>query len=119
MFSHGHRQERLADQIRIEVAEMVVGELQDPRIGFATVTRAELSPDMRHCRVLVSVMGDEAAQRDTLAGLSSAAGFVRRELGQRLRLKRAPEIVFALDRGEKNLERVDQLLKELSDLEIE
>jgi ribosome-binding factor A len=113
MYSHGHRQERLADQIRIEVAEMVLGELQDPRIGFATVTRVELSPDMRHCRVMVSVMGDEAAQRDTLAGLSSAAGFVRRELGQRLRLKRAPEIVFTLDRGEENLERVGQILNDL------
>jgi ribosome-binding factor A len=94
---------------------MVLGELQDPRIGFATVTRAELSPDVRHCHVLVLVMGDAAAQRDTMAGLSSAAGFVRRELGQRLRLKRAPDIVFALDRGEENLERVDQLLKVLSD----
>lgn len=119
MNSHGHRQERLTDQIRIEVAEMVLGELQDPRIGFATVTRAELSPDLRHCRVLVSVMGDEAAQRDTLAGLSSAAGFVRRELGQRLRMKRAPEIVFILDRGEENLDRVDQLLKNLSDSAME
>jgi ribosome-binding factor A len=109
-----HRQERLADQIRIEVAEMVLGELEDPRIGFATVTRAELSPDMRHCRVMVSVMGDEAAQRDTLAGLSSAAAFVRRELGQRLRMKRAPDVVFVLDRGEENLERVDQLLKDLN-----
>jgi ribosome-binding factor A len=115
MHSPGHRLERLADQIRIEAAEIVAGELQDPRIGFATVTRAELSPDMRHCRVLVSVLGSEHEQHETLAGLSSAAGFVRRELAQRLQMRSAPDVVFVLDRGEENQERVDQLLKDLKD----
>jgi len=58
MLAHGHRLERLADQIRTEVAEMIAGELKDPRIGFATVTHVDLSPDLRHGRVLVSVPGD-------------------------------------------------------------
>jgi ribosome-binding factor A len=113
MNPYGYRQERLAGQIRMEVAEIVAGELQDPRIGFATVTRAELSPDLRHCRVLVAVRGSESEQHQTLAGLSSAAGYVRRELAQRLQLKRAPHIVFVLDRGEENQERVEQMLKHL------
>ncbi len=115
MSSHDYRQERLADQIRIEVAEMIEGELQDPRIGFATVTRAEPSPDLHHCRVLVSVMGDDRAQQGTLAGLASAAGFVRRELAQRLRLRRSPEVMFALDRGQEESDRVEQILNELKE----
>lgn len=108
-----HRHERLADQIRIEVAEMIEGELKDPRIGFATVTHVDLSPDLRHARVLVSVMGDDDSQRETLKGLASAAGFVRREIVQRLRLRRAPELVFALDNEAEQAERVEILLKDL------
>lgn len=113
MHSSGHRLERLADQIRIEVAEMIEGELKDPRIGFATVTRVELSPDLRHGRVLVSVMEEEKAQQETLAGLASATGFIRRELAQRQRLRRAPELVFMLDRGPEEAERVERLLRNL------
>lgn len=115
MKSHGHHQERLADQIRIEVEELIAGELEDPRIGSATATRADLSPDLRHCRVWVSVVGDEKAQQDSLEGLSSASGFVRRELAQRLQMKRAPEVVFVLDRGEQNAERVDQILNDIKE----
>jgi ribosome-binding factor A len=109
----GHRSERLADQIRMEVAEMIEGELKDPRIGFATVTRVELSPDMRYGRIMVSVMEEEAAQQETLAGLAAAAGFIRRELAQRLRLRRAPELVFVLDRETEEAERVERLLKDI------
>jgi ribosome-binding factor A len=110
---HGHRHERLADQIREEVAEMIAGELKDPRIGFATITHVDLSPDLRHACVLVSVMGSDDSQRETLAGLASAAGYVRREIGQRLRLRRTPELVFALDREAEQAERVASLLKDL------
>ena len=113
MSLQNHLQERLADQIRIELEELIAGELKDPRIGLATVARVELSPDLSHCRVFVSVEGDAAAEQETLAGLSSSAGFARRELSQRLRLKRAPEVVFALDRGEHNNERVDRILKDM------
>lgn len=113
MLNPGHRHERLADQIRMEVAEMLEGELKDPRIGFATVTRVELSPDLRHGRVLVSVMGDEEAQQATMSGLLSATGYVRREVSRRLRMKRAPELVFLLDRGLAESERIERLLHEL------
>ena len=113
MALRGHRTERLADQIRDDIAEMVAGELRDPRIGLATVTRVELSADLRHARVMVSVSGDEEAQMETIEGLSSATGFVRRELGERLRLRKAPEIVFVLDRGPENESRVEALLSQL------
>jgi ribosome-binding factor A len=113
MSVHGHRTERLADQIRDEVTEMVAGELKDPRIGLATVTLVELCPDLRHARVLVSVLGSEEAKLEALEGLSSSAGFVRRELGRRLRLRRMPEIVFVLDRGPEDQTRVESLLERL------
>lgn len=115
MSVHGHRTERLADQIRDDVAEMVAGELKDPRIGFATVTRVELSADLRHARVLVSVLGGEDTKRETLEGLSWAAGYVRREIGRRLRLRRAPEVFFVLDRGLEQQRRVESLLEKLKE----
>ncbi len=110
-----HRRDRLEDQIRAEVAEMVLGELKDPRIGFATVTRVELSGDLARARVLVSVLGNPEEREQTLAGLLSAAGFMRRELGRRLRLRRTPELVFVLDRGAEASERVEGLLRKLKE----
>lgn len=115
MSVHGHRIERLADQIRDDVAEMVSGELKDPRIGLATVTRVELSADLGHARVLVSVLGDEKAKSETLQGLASAGAYVRRELSRRLRLRRAPEVLFILDRGLEQQMRVEGLLAKLKE----
>ncbi len=97
----------------MEVAEMLEGELKDPRIGFATVTRVELSPDLRHGRVLVSVMGGEEQQQATMSGLHSATGYVRREVSRRMRLKRAPDLVFVLDRSLAESDRIEQLLHDL------
>ena len=110
----GRRQERLADQIRSEVAQMLVRELKDPRIGFTTVTRVELSPDLQHARVLISVLGEAEAQQKTLEGLTSASGYIRHEISHRLRLRRAPEIVFVLDRGAEASEKIEELLRKLS-----
>jgi len=109
----GRRHDRLADQIQSEVAEMLEGELKDPRIGFVTVTRVELSPDLGRARVLVSVLGDDETREQTLAGLASATGFVRHELAQRLRLRRAPELTFVFDHGAEEASRVDALLNKL------
>jgi len=109
----GRRQERLGDQIRTEVAQLITEELKDPRIGFVTVTRVELSADLGHARVFVSVLGDEDAQRRSLAGLESAAGFLRREVTHRLHLRRAPEVVFVLDHGPEDAARIEGLLEKL------
>lgn len=98
MFARGHRLERLAGRIREEIEEMIAGELADPRIGFATVTRVDLSRDFRHARVAVLVSGEDEEREQTLEGLASAARFVRREIGLRLQLKRTPEVVFVRDR---------------------
>ncbi len=110
-----HRYERLADQVRDEVTELVTAELKDPRIGLATVTEVDLSPDYRHVRVLVTVPGEADEQSRTLEGLESAAGFVAHELARRLRLRRMPEVVFVLDRDAQQAERVDAVLREMKE----
>ena len=111
----GRRQERLAEQIRDEVAQMLVRELKDPRLGFTTVTRVELSSGLQHARVLISVLGDVAAQEETLEGLASASGYMRHEISHRLRLRRAPEMVFVLDRGAEASEKIEELLRKLNE----
>lgn len=113
MNAPGHRAERLADQIRTEVAEMLIGELADPRIGLVTVTHVEVSPDYRRARVWVSVPENEASEEETLAGLTSAAGYIRHEISQRLRIRRAPEVAFHIDRGEREAGQVEALIQNL------
>lgn len=92
----GTRQERVAEALRDEIASLL-SELKDPRVGFVSITRVEVSSDLRHARVYVSVLGDEAAKKATMEGLRSATGFIRSEVGRRVRLFRTPEIVFHLD----------------------
>lgn len=106
------RRERLAAEIRVAVADMLASKLKDPRIGFVTVTRAEVAADLEYVRVYVSVLGDETQRRTTLEGLSKAAGFVRRELGQRLRLRLTPEVTFVYDRGVEAADRIARLIDE-------
>lgn len=108
----GHRHERIAEEIHHEVSSMLAGELKDPRIaGMVTVTEVRVSPDMKLARIFVSVLGSEAEQNSTMKGLEAAAGFVRHELAERLRLRRAPEMLFLLDHSEEYGQRIDQLLR--------
>lgn len=111
----GRRQERLSERIQEEVAEIVAGELKDPRIGFVTVTRVALTPDLHQLRVWVTAMGSEEDRRQALEGLSSACGYVRRELGLRLRLRHSPEITFLADRGAEEAAKVEGLLRKIHD----
>ena len=108
----GRRPERLAEEIREEVARMIVSELKDPRLGFVTVVRVELAHDLRYARVHVGVLGSEAEREKSLTALRSAAGFVRRELGRRLRIHHTPEIDFRYDKGIEATDRVARLLQE-------
>jgi ribosome-binding factor A len=106
------RTERLAEEIREEVARIVASELKDPRIGFVTITRVDLTADLRTARVHVGVLGAAGDRDRTLDGLRQAAGFVRRELGRRIRLRHTPEVVFRYDEGLDATERVARLLEE-------
>jgi len=97
------------------VAEIISAELKDPRIGFATVTSVDLSGDLHHARVSVSVLGNADAQQKSLEGLVSAAGYVRHELGLRLGLRRVPELTFVLDHTAEENERLEGLLQKLKE----
>jgi ribosome-binding factor A len=88
-------------------------ELKDPRIGFATVTHVEMSPDLKHARIFISVMGSAEEQQNTMAALDSGKGFIRRELGSRLNLRNVPEISFKLDTSAEYSDRISRLLNEL------
>jgi ribosome-binding factor A len=109
----GHRHERIAEEILHEVGSMLEGELKDPRLAIAAnVTEVRVSPDLKQARIYVNVVGNEAEQRSVLAGLTSAAGFVRHELAERLRLRRRLDLYFVLDNSEQYGQRIEQLLRE-------
>ena len=107
-----HRVERVADAIREVIAELLLRGIKDPRVGMATITGVKLTADLRHARVYFSVIGDDITGARTLAGLRSASGFIRNQVGKRLSLRVAPEIIFELDPSLAQAQRLDQLLKE-------
>lgn len=108
-----HRPERVAEVVRQAVSTFLAGEARDPRIGFVTVTGVEVSADLSHATVRVSVMGSDAERAQTLAGLASAAGHVRSQLARRLATRVTPEVVFQLDRGIEHAARIDRVLRAL------
>ena len=95
--SEGKRSDKVADLIQKEISEMLVRSIKDPRVGFVTITRVNVSDDCRLARVYFSVMGTVAEKERSMKGLDSAKGYVRRELGRRMTLKHVPEIVFKFD----------------------
>jgi len=109
------RRERLADELRELVAEILRDEVKDPRIGFVTITRVDLTGDLGFARVFVGVLGDDAQRRRTLEGLKQAAGYLRRQLARRLRIYQVPELRFQYDTGLDATERVARLLREVSE----
>jgi ribosome-binding factor A len=109
----GHRHERIAEEILHELGAMLEGELHDPRISeMAAVTEVRVTPDLKLARIYVSIRAAEAEQAATLAALAAASGYIRGELGRRLRLRRCPELHFVLDRTQEYAERIEQLLRE-------
>jgi len=103
----------VAEEMREQVAQLVARELKDPRIGFVTITRVEVTADLGHAKVYVSVLGDDKQKRETLVGLKQAAGFVRREVGRRMRMRVLPEVHFVYDKGVDATDRVARLLDEV------
>ena len=92
-----HRQEKLGELIAVETSDLLRTRMKDPRIGFASITHVEVSGDLRHAKIFVSVMGSEEEQKDTMKALKHATGFLRHELASRLVLRYMPELVFKLD----------------------
>jgi ribosome-binding factor A len=107
------RMRRVNEAVR-QVLSEAVGELKDPRIGFVTVTGVETSPDLRHARVFVSVLGSEEKQEQSLAGLEAAHGVLQGRLARELRLKRTPQLAFEYDPTVERGVRMTQLIDELA-----
>jgi ribosome-binding factor A len=110
-----HRPERLGERIRQTVAAFLTGNARDPRIGFVTVTGVEVSADLGHARVRVSVMGTDDERARSLEGLASAARFLRAQLARELPLRTSPELRFELDRGLEHASRIDEVLRRLKE----
>lgn len=104
------RADRVADQIRMEVADILMRKIKDPRVHGVTVTDVELTGDLRIAHVFVTTMERDAAEREVFAGLSKASGFVRAELGRRLSLRYLPDVIFKKDVSGIRGNRIDQLL---------
>jgi ribosome-binding factor A len=109
----GTRPARVADQIRMEISELLSREVKDPGIGFVTITWVKVSADLQAARVYYTALGDEQAQRETKRALDRATPYLRRQVAGRLRLRRAPELTFQYDQSVAREERVEQLLEQI------
>ena len=111
--SQGSRADRVADQIRSELGSLLSREVHDPWIGFVTLTRVQISPDLQLARVLYTALGDDRARAASGRALTRAAPFLRRHIGARLRLKRTPQLEFIYDESIAGQDRIEQILQEL------
>ena len=107
------RPTRVADQIRVEIADLLAREVHDPGIGFLTVTHVKVTPDLQQARVYYTTLGDEKGRRDTERALQRATAFLRRQLGSRLRLRRVPELQFFFDESIERQDRIERILQDL------
>ncbi|MBV9574706.1 MAG: 30S ribosome-binding factor RbfA [Acidobacteriales bacterium] len=105
-----YHRERLGQALREEIETILEGELGDPRVGLVNVNSVDLAGDSRSARIFVNVEGDDAEAERTLQGLTSACGFIRRAVADRLHLRRPPELFFQVDRSGQYAARIDELL---------
>jgi ribosome-binding factor A len=108
-----NRPERVGEAIRNELSQLLQRDVHDPGVGFITLTQVKVSPDLQLARVYYTSMGDEKALRETAKALGRATPFLRRQVAQRLRLRRAPELQFFYDQSVAHQDRIEQILQEL------
>jgi len=113
--SQGSRPDRVADQLRGELATLLARDVHDPGIGFVTLTRVQVSPDLQIARVFYTALGDDKTRAASRKALERAAPFLRRQIGARLRLKRTPELTFIYDESIAGQDRIEQILNELNE----
>ena len=111
---HAPRASRVGDQIREELSSLLTREVHDPGIGFLTITYVKVSPDLQQARVYYTTIGDDKARKESARALTRATPFLRRQMGQRLRLKRVPELVFFYDDAIERGDRIERILLELN-----
>ena len=108
-----NRPDRVGEAIRVELSQLLAKDVHDPGIGFITLTKVTVSPDLQLARVYYTLLGDEKAQRETDKALRRAMPFLRRQIAQRVRLRRVPELEFFFDKSVAQQDRIEQILQEL------
>ncbi len=109
------RKQRIESQLRKEISFIIMEDLKDPRVKFVSVTRANLTNDLRIAYINVSIMGTEEEKKEVMKGLKSACGFIRKEIGERMRLRYTPELKFSIDDSYDIQMRIEQILKTIKD----
>ncbi|MBS4172560.1 30S ribosome-binding factor RbfA [Bacillus sp. FJAT-49736] len=107
------RANRVGEQMKKELSDIIGRKIKDPRIGFVTVTGVEVTGDLQQAKVFITVLGDEKQRENTLSGLEKAKGFIRSEVGHRIRLRKTPELFFEIDESIDYGNKIETLLKEI------
>lgn len=107
------RPERVAEAIRKEISTMIQEELKDPRIGFTTITKVEITPDLRYAKIYYTVLGNEKAKKSTEIALKNAKGFIKGHIGDRLKLRYTPEIIFKVDESIEYADKIERLFDKI------
>src|SRR5690625_3132930 len=108
------RANRVAEQMKKELGEILTMKIKDPRVGFVTVTDVEVTGDLQQATIYISVLGSEKEKQDTLLGLTKAKGFIRSEIGKRIRLRKTPELIFEFDEALEYGNRIESILRDLN-----
>lgn len=111
------RQEKITQALKKEVSSIIHNELKDPRLGFITITRVEITPDLRYAKIFFSVLGKDQDYKKTHDALKSSIGFIRRLIAQRIRLKFTPEVIFKEDRSCEYSIKIQEILNEIKKLD--
>lgn len=109
------RANRVGEQMKKELGDIIGRKIKDPRIGFVTVTDVEVTGDLQQAKVFISVLGEEQQKHSTLLGLAKAKGFIRSEIGKRIRLRKTPELTFEFDETIEHGNRIESILRDLND----
>lgn len=109
------RSNRVAEQMKKELGEIIGQKVKDPRIGFVTVTDVDVTGDLQQATIFISVLGSDSQKEDTLKGLTKAKGFIRTEIGQRIKLRKTPEIDFEFDESVAYGNRIESLLRQVNE----
>lgn len=111
------RANRVGEQMKKELGDIISRKIKDPRVGFVTVTDVEVTGDLQQATVYITVLGGEEQRENTLRGLAKAKGFIRSEIGQRIRLRKTPEILFEFDESIDQGNRIESLIREINQKE--
>ncbi|TXL67721.1 30S ribosome-binding factor RbfA [Cerasibacillus terrae] len=109
------RANRVAEQMKKELGDILTRKIKDPRIGFVTVTDVEVTSDLQQAKIFISILGDDEEKQETLLGLTKAKGFIRSEIGRRIRLRKTPEITFEYDEALEYGNHIEKILRQLKE----